>query len=124
MDPTGPNASGLPADNLPFGLEPSLAVFDRATLVARGLFGGAQSLIVLVKDGVAWRSRYDEGLPKRDHVAEHVIATGEMLWIEDARVHPLVKDEPLVNGPPHLRTYIAAPIRLQDGTTPGVLAIF
>ncbi|HEY3948343.1 ATP-binding protein [Phenylobacterium sp.] len=124
MDPTGRKTNGPPAETLPFGLEPSLAVFDRATLVARGLFAGAQSLIVLVKDGVAWRSRYDEGLPTRDHVAEHAIATGEMLWIEDASAHPMTKDEPVVTGPPHLRAYIAAPIRLQDGTTPGVLAIF
>jgi PAS domain S-box-containing protein len=113
-----------PAANLPFGLEPSLAVFDRATLVARGLFAGSQSIIILVKDGKAWRSRYDHGaLPQRDPAVEQVIETGEMLWIEDATVHPLVSDSVVVTGPPYLRSYVVAPIRLQDGTTPGALVV-
>ncbi len=120
---TGAASKGPPANNLPFGLEPSLAVFDRATLVARGLFPGSQSIIILMKDGQAWRSRYDQDMPRRDPAAEHVIATGEMLWIEDATTHPMVAHEGVVTGPPFLRSYIGAPIKLDDGTTPGVLVV-
>ena len=109
---------------MPFGVELSLAVFNRATLVARGLFPGSDSLVILIKDGVAWRSRPSRiDLPSRDHAAELVIATGEMLWIEDARLDPRFAADPVVTGPPHLRAYIAAPIRLEDGATPGALVV-
>ena len=109
---------------MPFGVELSLAVFDRATLVARGLFPGSDSVVILVKDGKAWRSRHEsDALPPKDLAAERVIATGEMIWIEDALAEPLFADNPLVVGPPYLRAYIGAPIRLEDGATPGVLAV-
>ncbi|WP_293381430.1 ATP-binding protein [Phenylobacterium sp.] len=99
-------------------------MFDRATLVARGLFADSQSIIILVKDGKAWRSRYDSGaMPQRDPAAEQVIATGELLWIEDAHVHPLVCDSAVVKGPPYLRAYIGAPIRMENGATRGVLVV-
>jgi signal transduction histidine kinase/ActR/RegA family two-component response regulator len=107
---------------MPFGIELSLAVFDRATLVARGLFPGSDSLVILVKDGVAWRSRPSRhAMPVRDRAAEIVIATGETLWLEDGDER-FAKD-PLVTGPPYLRTWIGAPIKLADGTTPGVLVV-
>ena len=106
----------------PFGVQLSLAVFNRATLVARGLFPGSDSLVILVKDGVAWRSRPSKiEMPERDRAAEIVIATGEMLWLEpgDERF----ANDPLVTGPPYLRAWIGAPIKLADGTTPGVLVV-
>jgi signal transduction histidine kinase len=109
---------------MPFGIELSMAVFDRATLVARGLFPGSDSLVTLLKDGVAWRSRPTQSpTPTRDGPAELVIASGEMLWIEDAHLDPRFVNAPLVVGPPYLRAYVGAPIRLADGTTPGVLTV-
>ena len=107
----------------PFGMDLSRAVFDRATLVARGLFPGSDSLVILVKDGVAWRSRGRPDWSTRDDVAEIVISSGQMLWIEDATLDPRVAEESLVTGPPYLRSYIGVPIRLADGSTPGVLAV-
>jgi GAF domain-containing protein len=109
----------------PFGLDLSLAVFDRATRFAKGLIEGGESTIVLIKDGVAWRSRFaDDIYPPHDRAAEYVIHTGEMLWVEDARLDERFATGPLVVGPPFLRSYIAIPIRLADGSTPGVLAIY
>jgi PAS domain S-box-containing protein len=109
----------------PFGLDLSLAVFDRATRFAKGLFEDADSTIVLVKDGVAWRSRFADGaLPGRDRTAEMVIESGQPLWVGDARTDPRFADHFMVVGPPHLRAFIAVPIRLADGTTPGVLAVY
>ena len=106
----------------PFGLDLSLAVFDRVTRLAKHLFSAADALIILVEDGVAWRSRDPDGrLPPRDRAAELVIATGELLWVEDAPIDPRFSSNPLVVGPPYLRSYIAAPIQLEDGSTPGVL---
>ncbi|MDO9338374.1 MAG: ATP-binding protein [Caulobacter sp.] len=109
----------------PFGLDLSMAVFDRATRFARGLIEGGESTIILVKDGVAWRSRFaDDLFPRHDRSADYVIATGKMLWVEDARLDERFATGPLVAGPPYLRSYIAIPIKLDDGSTPGVLAIY
>ncbi|MBX3479723.1 MAG: response regulator [Caulobacter sp.] len=109
---------------MPFGIALSLEVFDRATRFAKNLFSDAQSTIILVKDGVAWRSRFAEGLfPPRDRVAEMVISSGEPLWIEDARLDERFAATPLVAGPPYVRAYIATPIRLKNGSSPGVLAV-
>jgi GAF domain-containing protein len=108
----------------PFGLDLSLEVFDRATRIARSLFKGAESLIVLIDNGVAWRSRrFDTALGNGDWAAETVIATGEPLWIEDGRLDPRTCNEPLVTQPPYLRAWIAAPIRLRSGARPGVLVV-
>jgi signal transduction histidine kinase/ActR/RegA family two-component response regulator len=105
----------------PFGIDLSLAVFDRVTRLAKHLFGAADALIILVQDGVAWRSRDTVRLPPRDGAAELVIASGQLLWVADARLDPRFATNPMVVGPPYLRSYIAAPIKLEDGSTPGVL---
>ena len=105
----------------PFGLDLSLVVFDRVTRVAKHLFSATDALVILVEDGVAWRSREPFGRFPRDRAAELVIAGGQLLWIEDAALDERFADNPLVIGPPFLRSYVAAPIRLEDGSTPGVL---
>ena len=109
----------------PFGLDLSLDVFDRATRFAKGLFQDAESTIVLVKDGVAWRSRFANGrFPGRDLTAERIIASGEPSWVEDTRDDPHFADHFMVVGPPHIRAFICVPIRLADGATPGLLAVY
>ena len=105
----------------PFGLDLSLVVFDRVTRVAKHLFSATDALVILVEDGVAWRSREPFGRFPRDRAAELVIAGGQLLWIEDAALDERFAGNPLVIGPPFLRSYVAAPIRLEDGSTPGVL---
>jgi len=105
----------------PFGLDLSLTVFDRVTRIAKHVFSAAEALIILVEDGVAWRSRVPGRFPAKDAEAELVIASGQLLWVEDATLDPRFAANALVVGPPYLRSYVAAPIRLEDGTTPGVL---
>jgi len=108
----------------PFGIDISLEMFDRATRIARSLFAGGESLVVLIQDGVAWRSRgFGAKLGPRDWAAELVISTGETLWIEDGRLDPRCRAEPLVVNEPFLRAWIAVPIRLENGSTPGVLCV-
>jgi PAS domain S-box-containing protein len=106
----------------PFGLELSIGVFDRATRVAKALLPGGDCLIILIQDGVAWRSRgYDAKFTSDDPVTERVIQSGKLVWIEDAAEHPEFRDLRVVVGPPFLRSYVGAPIRLEDGSSPGVL---
>jgi PAS domain S-box-containing protein len=113
------------AQQRPFGLDLSLEVFDRATRIAQSLFPGSFALAVLVENGVAWRSRRlgDMPIDAEDRAANQVIATGELLWVEDGRLDPRFAQEALVTRPPFLRTWIGQPIRLADGSTPGVLVV-
>jgi len=114
------------ADARPFGLDISQAVCDRATRLAKTMFSAFEAQVVFLKDGEVWRSRDPERriLRQRDRAAEIVQASGELLWIEDALLDPRFADSPAVLGPPYLRSYVGAPIQLEDGTTPGVLAVF
>jgi signal transduction histidine kinase/CheY-like chemotaxis protein len=100
-----------------------MAVFDRATRIARSFFASADASIVLVHEGKSWRSQGAANFPADDPVSRAVLATGEPLWIADGRLDPRFADYPLVAGPPFLRFSTAVPIRLQDGATPGVLSV-
>ncbi len=112
-------------ESCPFGLDISQAVCDRATRIAKTLFEAFDAQVVFIKGGLAWHSRDPEGRVTRDAapVASMVCASGELLWVEDARHDPKFSDSPSVTGAPYLRYYVAAPIRLADGSTAGVLAV-
>ena len=110
------------AEAPPFGVDLSMAVFDRATRLARSLFELADASIILIHEGKVWRSRYDGQLPEESGV-QAVMASGELLWVEDGRLDQRVADHPLVIGPPFLRFCACIPIRLKDGSTPGVLSV-
>ena len=114
------------AESRPFGLEISQAVCDRATRLAKAMFSALEAQIVFLKDGEVWRSRDPDSkiVRQRDRAAELVQAGGELLWVEDAHDDPRFANSPAVVGPPFLRSYVGAPIRLADGSTPGVLAVF
>jgi PAS domain S-box-containing protein len=108
----------------PFGLPLSMAVFDRATRLARSMFPQADATVVLMQDGRAWRNRYSaDEIPPKSPAAEIVMRTGELLWIGDVRLDPRFADSPLVTGPPFARLCVAIPIRLEDGSTPGALTV-
>ncbi len=123
MTGDSPQAEATEAD-MPFGVEISLASFHRATKLAKGLFKADDSVVILVQDGAHWRSRYPMGrFPPKDPAAEEVIRTGQLLWLQDARLEARFQNDPLVAGPPFLRGYVGAPITLADGTTPGALTV-
>jgi signal transduction histidine kinase/CheY-like chemotaxis protein len=100
-----------------------MAVFDRATRLAESLFEGSSASIILIHEGVVWRSQFAGSLPSEDPMAEAVLASGDVLWIADGPTDPRVRDHPLVTGPPFLRFNASVPIRLQNGERPGVLSI-
>jgi len=100
-----------------------MAVFDRATRLAKSLFTSADASIILVYEGEIWRSRHADDFPTEDPVTKAVMASGKLFWVEDGRLDPRVADNPLVTGPPFLRFSASTPIRLADGSIPGVLSI-
>jgi PAS domain S-box-containing protein len=110
--------------NMPSGLEQSGPVFDRARRLAKTLFGDVEAAVVLVDEGGAWRSHDPDGrAPKDAPVARIAVEEGRLLWIGDASEDPRFRDRPNVTGAPHVRLYVAAPIRLEDGSIPGVFAV-
>ncbi len=104
----------------PDRMEQSVPVFDRATRLARTLFGDVGAEITLVSETELWRSRVSANQGNGAGVRE-VMRTGELMWVEDASKDPRFRDDPTVTGPPHIRFYCGAPIRLADGKTPGAL---
>ncbi|HEX2818543.1 MAG TPA: ATP-binding protein [Phenylobacterium sp.] len=116
--------AGENGSNMPSGLEQSGPVFDRARRLARTLFGAVDAQVVLISDGKAWRSHDPEGqLPKEAPAARIAAEEGRLLWVPDASLDPRFCDGLTVKGAPHIRLFVAAPLRLEDGSIPGVLAV-
>jgi len=113
---------GQSAATTPIDLEGSRAVFDRATRLARALFGDVDSKITLKLENGFWRSRDNETVADAASIRE-VMQRGEVMWVEDCSKDPRYCNEPVVKGPPYLRFYAGAPIRLADGSTPGALSV-
>jgi PAS domain S-box-containing protein len=111
-----------PLRKTPSGLEQSGAIFDRATRLAGALFGVVATQITLVDAEGIWSSGGGKRRKGEDAVAVRLtMATGESLWVEDGRTDPRFCNAPAVTGPPRLRFFAAAPIRLEDGSTPGAI---
>ena len=116
------------AEGAPFGLAPVQPAFDRATRLAKLLFGGGESTILLIDGDRVWRSRGNVRStsyrgPPHTSPARQAMATGRLMWIPDASADPQYANEPSVTKL-GLRFYAAAPVRLDDGTTPGVISVF
>ena len=99
-------------------------MFDRARRLAKTLFGAVDAQVVLIEDGQAWRSHDPDGqLPNDAPVAAIAVRENRLIWIGDASQDPRFRDRPAVKGPTGARLYVAAPLRLEDGSIPGVFAV-
>ena len=110
------------ATTAPEGLESFGPVFDRAIRLAKAVFGAVGAQVTLIDGSRVWSSAAGEARDgdKADGVRA-VISSGEILWVEDAPKHPRFCDDPAVKGAPHLRFFAGAPIKLEDGSTPGAI---
>jgi PAS domain S-box-containing protein len=99
--------------------------FDRATRIAKALFGVMDASVVLIDGDSVWRSRDRLGLfhPSEDPAGQLIMDTGEPLWVEDALADARFKDDAAVVGGFRLRFYAGAPVQLTDGRTLGVLCV-
>ena len=110
------------ARDAPAGMEQSGEVFDRATRLAKALFGAMAAQITLIDaDGVWRRGTTCEPVTGDAEGVRLAIATGETLWIEDAASDRRFSGEAVVKGPPYLRFFAGAPIKLEGGDIPGVI---
>ena len=108
---------------------PPEASFDRLTRLAARTLGAQVSLVSLVDDHRQFfKSAY--GLPEpwasqREtplsfSFCQHVVARGEALVIEDARLDPLVADNPTLFG---ALAYLGVPLKTQTGHTLGSFCV-
>jgi PAS domain S-box-containing protein len=107
----------------PFELDLSQEICDRATRLAKTLFGEVDAQVVLVKEGRTWRSRDQGSSQPIGPAGRLVLTTGQPIWIPDGRLDPRFSSIEEVVNAPHLRFYAAAPIRLADRSTPGIIAV-
>lgn len=110
---------------------PREPIFDRLTRLGTLLTGAAVALVSLVdKNRQFFKS--DHGLPEptasrretplSHSFCKHVVASGEPLIIEDARQHPLVRDNPAVRELPVI-AYLGIPLRTSDGHVLGTFCL-
>ena len=91
----------------------------------RAMTGAENAIVSLVgaerQVFAARAARASSGSPRDLSICAHVVAREAPLVIEDARRDPVFADHPVVKGPPHLRSYVGAPIRLSNRMVVGSL---
>ncbi|MFB6346575.1 MAG: histidine kinase dimerization/phosphoacceptor domain -containing protein [bacterium] len=102
--------------------------FDRITRLAARSLNTEFSEINLIDDDRQWsKSQYgtrDPESPREISFCAHVIANDELTVIPDARKDSRFKDNPNVTGYPHIRFYMAVPIRSPEVHNVGTLCAF
>lgn len=101
--------------------------FDRIVRLGRALFGVRTCLVSLVDRDRQWfkaRAGLDaEQTPRDISFCGHAILTPDVLVVRNALEDERFHDNPLVTGPPDIRFYAGAPLRLPNGYTIGTLCI-
>ncbi|QJU58216.1 EAL domain-containing protein [Sphingomonas sp. AP4-R1] len=101
--------------------------FDHIVALAASLFDVAISLISIVEKEqqiFAARVGLEAASTARDiSFCAHALDRETALVVEDARLDPRFADNPLVVGPPFIRFYAGAPLRVASGHVLGTLCI-
>ena len=106
---------------------PPETVFDRFTQFAARLCETPIATITLI-DERRQGFKSSVGLDVQETAREvafcaHTIQRAEPFIVQDAKAHPLFHENPLVNGPPHLRFYAGIPLISTDGYALRALAV-
>lgn len=106
---------------------PTDAAFDGLTGLAADVLDVPIALVNLVDGERYWFKSHHglsvEQLPRDEVFCGRVVATGEMLVVEDALADPGFAQHALVADEPKLRFYAAAPLRSEEGFVLGTLSI-
>lgn len=101
--------------------------FDAIVACARRHFGCKIALFSLVDETRQWfkaKCGLDASeTPRSQAFCAHAIREADILVVEDARLDPRFAGNDLVLGPPHIRFYAGAPIRVAGGGGDGFLAM-
>ncbi len=101
--------------------------FDRFTRLAAALFKAPIALVSLVDERRQW-FKSCIGLdiretPREQAFCDFTIRGADVLIIADAAADLRTANNPLVLGPPRIRFYAGAPLRLKDGSAIGTLCV-
>ncbi|MGV8805665.1 MAG: GAF domain-containing protein [Polaromonas sp.] len=101
--------------------------FDRITRTAKRLLHVPISLVSIVEQDEQW-FRSVQGLevahtPRDISFCGHVVALNQPICIPDAWDDPDFADNPLVIGPPGIRSYLGWPLELAPGVAVGTLCV-
>ena len=101
--------------------------FDRIVALAKALSGADTAVVSLIDRDRQWfkaRLGLDACETARDVAfCAHTILSDATLWVEDARLDPRFRGNPLVTGEPFIRFYAGAPI-VVDGRRLGAVCVF
>lgn len=101
--------------------------FDRISAFAAKEFDVPIALVSLVDHGRQWfKSRFGLAAletPRNVSFCGHAVALAVPLVVRDALDDPRFADNPLVTGPPHVRFYAGAGLRLPYGEVVGTLCV-
>lgn len=120
-----PRLAALRAANCAYA--PREERFDRITRIARRLLQVPIAMISIVEQHEQW-FRSVQGLEVA-HMARdisfcgHVVALNRAFFVPDTWSDPDFADNPLVTGPPGIRSYIGWPLEIAPGMTVGALCV-
>ncbi len=107
---------------------PETESFDRLTALAASLFSAPIALVSLLDAERQWfKSRHGFELretPRTWAFCAHTILQRDIFMIADTTNDSRFAANPLVVGPPHVRTYVGAPLVTPDGHTLGALCLW
>ncbi|KAB7766482.1 putative bifunctional diguanylate cyclase/phosphodiesterase [Xanthomonas maliensis] len=102
-------------------------VFDTLAAMAARSLGAEIALVSLVDEHRQWfKARVGletKETPRDQAFCAHALRVEEVLIVPDAQLDPRFHDNPLVLGPPYIRFYAGAPLRLHDGHCIGTLCV-
>ena len=103
------------------------AAFDDLTRIAARVCGAPVALVSLVDSDRQWfkaRCGSDASeMPRDVSVCAYAIQQSRTLVVPDLREDPRFADNPVVTGPPHVRFYAGAPLKVGAGSAIGTLCV-
>lgn len=101
--------------------------FDAITAYCQSRFGVKIALVSLVDANRQWFKSVC-GIDAKETSREisfcgHAILTDKVMIVKDARKDNRFHDNPLVEGPPHIRFYAGAPLEMSTGHRIGTLCL-